>query len=131
MSGSIFMFPRWTAGAGLARAAAALCLVFIIGFPSRTLADEPLKFSDPQVTAYLRELARFRDQYLAAVAAAKHGDNAELKRLDTQFPALQDKAVRLLDKLEPAATKRFTEYVARCGQTMMDAAYGLSETHLR
>ena len=89
------------------------------------LADRLPKFIDPAVNAYIKELTQFKDRYVAAVVAARHGDDRALKRMDAAFPELQAKAVLLFDKLEPGETKRFTEYVTACGQTMVDAAYEL------
>jgi hypothetical protein len=114
---------------GKARIALALCFFFIIGFPARTRADP--KFTDPEVTAYVKALGQFRDRYLAAVIAARHGDDREMKRMDAELPSWQERAIRLVDKLQPSETKRFTEYVTQCGQTMMDAAYGFSKPRFR
>jgi hypothetical protein len=104
-------------------ALAALCLVSILILPARLEADPA--FTDPEVTAYVKALSDFRDRYMAAVTAAKQGDESTLKRMDAQFPQYQEKAIRLLDKLRPDETKRYTEYVTGCGQAMVDAAYGL------
>ena len=107
--------------AGLA--AAAFCLAAIVSWPT-ALQAEP-KFADPEVNAYVKALSDFRDRYMSAVAAAKHGDESELKRLDAQFPQLQARAIRLMDKLRPDETQRYTEYVTDCAQAMVDATYGL------
>jgi hypothetical protein len=105
-------------------AMAALCLAFIMTvLPARLEAEPP--FADPEVNAYVKALSDFRDRYMTAVTAARNGDERDLKRLDAQFPQLQQKAIRLLDKLRPDETKRYTEYVTGCAQAMVDAAYGL------
>ncbi len=122
------MSTRLLSGRGLSRIALGCSLFFIAIFPPGLRAD-PLKYTDPEVTAYVKALAQFRDRYLAAVNTAKNGDDREVKRLDREFPAWQEKATRLVDKLEPNETERFTEFVTRCGQTMMDAAYGISTMH--
>jgi hypothetical protein len=116
-------------GRGPTRLALALCLFSTIAFAARAVADP--RFTDPEVTAYVKALGQFRDRYLDAVKAARHGDDRGMKRMDAELPAWQEKAIRLLDKLEPGETKRFTEYVTQCGQTMMDAAYGFSNDKTR
>jgi hypothetical protein len=107
---------------------ALLCLGMFVAFPPRMLADDWPKFADPEVTAYVKALALFRDRY---VAAAKRGDDRQLKLMDAQFTDFQKQATRLVDKLEPSETKLFTEYVTACGQTILDAAYGFGQPHLR
>jgi hypothetical protein len=122
------MSMRLPSGRGLIRIALGCCIFFTAAFPE-TMAADPLKYTDPEVTAYVKALGQFRDRYLAAVNAAKHGDDREMKRMDGELPEWQEKAIRLVDKLEPSETKRFTEFVTQCGQTMMDAAYGFTRAH--
>ena len=81
--------------------------------PARLEADP--QFADPEVNAYVKTLSDFRDRYMVAVTAAKNGDERDLKRMDAQFPPLQQKAIRLLDKLRPDETQRYTDYVTACG----------------
>ena len=115
-------------GRALIRIALGCCLFFAATFPA-TVAADPLKYTDPEVTAYVKALAQFRDQYLVAVNAAKHGDDRAMRRMNGELPEWQDKAIRLVDKLEPNETTRFTDFVTQCGQAMMDAAYGISKLH--
>ena len=102
----------------------ALCIVLTALAPIRTRGDDAPKFRDPEVMAYVHALADFRDRYVSAARASRQGDDREIKQLDAALPAFQEKAVHLFDKLQPSETRRFTEYVNRCGQTMVDAALG-------
>ena len=104
----------------------AVCVFAALSLPNRLPADPPVKFSDPDVTAYVKKLGRFCDLYVAAARAAQHGDASRLRQMDAQIPQLQAQAVRMAEKLQPGETKAFTEYISQCGQTMMDAAYGLT-----
>jgi hypothetical protein len=125
LPGLITIWRRRTAGrlpAG--RTIAVLCLAFIMMILPARVDAEP-QFAAPEVNAYVKTLSDFRDHYLAAVTAARNGDERDLKRMDAQFPQLQQKAIRLLDKLRPDETQRYTDYVTGCGQAMVDAAYGL------
>jgi hypothetical protein len=102
---------------------ATLCLACLAIQPTRVEAEPP--FADPEVNAYVKTLSDFRDRYMTAVTAARNGNDSDLKRMNAQFPQLQQKAIRLLDKLRPDETQRYTDYVTGCGQAMVDAAYGL------
>ncbi len=108
-----------------ARTALALCVVLTAIFPGRLRAVPPPKFSEPDVNAYVEALGHFRDHYVAVARAARHGDKKQLKKMEAEIPQWQEKAIVLLDQLQPGETKPFTEYVSLCGLTMMDAAFGM------
>lgn len=114
--------PRWETAA---LAVVASCCLFTVTSLADARWGPPPKFNDPEVTAYVQDLARFRDRYLAAVVAARRGDDREMKRLDAEVPQWQQRATRLLEKVQPGETKRYTQFVTRCGQTMVDAMLGV------
>ena len=112
-------FPRFMRTAGRALCIASLALTFA----GQALAGDDLpKFSDPEVTAYVKTYSEFTDQYIAATKAAKSGDNSKMAGLDAKTQELQNMSDKLSTKLKPEETEKFTEFLSKCAEKMVNAS---------
>ncbi len=102
--------------AGVSCAAAAAYTV-LTSPPSVETYDLP-KFSDPEATAYASAVGHCSMQY----AIATHlGDASQQRQLRADFARLQPEAATIARRLPPAEGRRFTEFMSRCGMTIVDA----------
>ena len=116
---SKFPLFRFTRAAGRILCVAALALTFA----GQALAGDDLpKFTDPEVTAYVKAYSEFTDQYIAAAKAAKAGDNSKMAGLDAKTQQLQGMTDKLTTKLKPEETEKFTEFLTKCAEKMMNAS---------
>ncbi len=76
------------------------------------------KFSDPQASAYASAVGNFSMQYFIAT---RHGDRARQLQLRADFARLQPEAATIARRLPPKDGRRFTEFMSRCGMTIVDA----------
>jgi hypothetical protein len=114
-----FPLPRSIRAAGYALCAMAMILIFA----GQTFADEEIpKFTDPEVTAYVKSYAEFTEQYIAATKAAKAGDNSKLAGVDATSQKLQAMSGGFATKLRPEETEKFTDFLSRCAEKMVNAS---------
>lgn len=102
--------------AGVSCAAAAAYTVMTSPRPVEAY-DIPT-FSDPQATAYAGAVGNFSMQY---AMAAQRGDDSRQRQLRADFARLQPEAAVIARRLPPSESRRFTEFMSRCGMTIVDA----------
>ena len=105
----------------------ALCGIIILGLglalAAPAFADEDLpKFTDPDVTAYIKAYAEFIDQYIAAAKAAKAGDTSKMAGVDAKNQELQKMSEKLAPKLKPEEVERFSDYLSKSTERMANAS---------
>ncbi len=94
-----------------------------VSLTGKTLAADDLpKFSDPEVTAYVKAYSDFTDQYIAASKAAKAGDNSKMASLEAKTQEMAKSSDTLAVKLKPEETEKFTEFLSKCAEKMVNAS---------
>jgi hypothetical protein len=102
----------------------ALCaaLLLVITSANHVFADEAPTFSDPDVTAFCKDYAKFVDDYSEAYKASKAGDNSKLSDLQTKSQDLQTKAAQVAGKVKPDEAQKFQTYISSIMQKLLDVA---------
>ena len=106
-------------------------LVFL-AVASLVRADDVPAFSDPSVTAFVKDYSAFVDQYSVLMkdylAAVKTNDTAKLQasaakmqEFQTKVADLQTKGAALQGKVKPEETQKFSDYMQACVKKMTDA----------
>ncbi len=103
-----------------------LCTVAaaMLTFGSVARADDPPKFANPEVTAYLKSYSDFADRYVDAIKASKAGDSSKMMTIGTQAGDMQSKGMAMTGKLKKEEVKPYTDYMMKCSQRISDAAAG-------
>ena len=118
----------------LSRRLSLCCLALaVFAVASVARAQDVPKFTDPDVTAFVKTYGEFADQYAAIMkdymAAMKSGDTTKMQASSQKVQGLQGKTMelqtessKLTTKLKPEETQKFTAYLQACAQKMADAA---------
>jgi hypothetical protein len=99
-----------------------LCLILFVflTFAGRIVADDVPTFSDPDVTAFVKNYAQFVHDYEDAYKAIKAGDDAKLHALQDKSSELQSQARNVSAKVKPDEAQRFTDFLEKCAQRLVD-----------
>ena len=120
----------------LRRHFAPLCLVFaFFAFASVTRADDVPTFSDPDVTAFVRDYSTFVDQYTVVMkdymAAVKANDTAKMQAAaekaqpyQAKAQDLQTKGATLQGKVKPEEAQKLSEYMQKEVKKLTDSLSG-------
>jgi hypothetical protein len=95
-------------------------LLFILSFTSRILADDVPTFSDPDVTAFVRNYAQFVHYYEDAYKEMKAGNNSKVQALQAKSTELQTEAGNVSTKVKREEVQRFTDFIQKCAQQLVD-----------
>ena len=101
---------------------ALLCLCLGISLAVYTLparADDPPKFSAPEVNDFVKKFSGLMDDYIKAM---KSKDEAKMKELDAKSKDLETASATVESKLKPEEADAFAKFMAAQAQRMMDAA---------
>ena len=104
----------------LRRALLCLCLglsLAVVTLPAR--ADDPPKFSAPEVNDFVKKFSGLMDEYIKAMKAK---DEAKMKELDAKGKDLETASATVESKLKPEEAEAFAKFMAAQAQRMMDAA---------
>ena len=102
------------------RAALCLCLTLslaIFALPVR--ADDPPKFSAPEVNDFVK---KFNDLVDAYVKAVKAKDEGKMKELDAKSKELDTLSNTIESKIKPEEMESFGKYMTTQSQKLMEAA---------
>ena len=101
------------------RAIPCLCLALALGTFARPLrADDPPKFSAPEVNDFVKKFGDLVDAYVKAAKAKEEGKMKELDARGKEFEGM-DNAVE--SKVKPEEMEAFGKYMAAQTQKLMDA----------
>jgi len=93
----------------------------VFALTARVFADDVPTFSDPDVNTFVKSYAQFVDDYVAALKAAKTGDNSKLSGVQARAGDLQSQATQASGKLKADENAKFQAFVATCTQKITDA----------
>jgi hypothetical protein len=114
----LFTFIRSARAATVALAT----VLSVFALTARVFADDVPMFSDPDVNTFVKSYAQFVDDYVAALKAAKTGDNSKLASVQAKAGDLQSQATQASGKLKADENAKFQAFVATCTQKISDAA---------
>jgi hypothetical protein len=99
-----------------------LCVIafVVLSFASRIFADEVPTFSDPDVTAFVKNYAQFVHDYEDAYKEMKAGNNSKVQALQAKSTELQTEAGNVSTKVKPDEAQRFTDFIQKCAQKLLD-----------
>ena len=104
----------------LRRALLCLCLALSLGtFALPVRADDPPKFSAPEVNDFVKKFGDLVDAYVKAVKAK---DESKMKELDTKSKELDTLSNTIETKIKPEEQEAFGKYMTAQSQKLMDAA---------
>jgi hypothetical protein len=95
-------------------------LLLTLSFAIRVFADDIPTFSDPDVSSFVKKYAQFVVDYEDAYKAMKAGDNSKVQALQTKAAELQTESGNVSEKVKPEEAQRFTEFIQRCSQRLVD-----------
>jgi hypothetical protein len=98
----------------------AVLLFIALSFATRLLADDIPTFNDPDVSSFAKKYAQFVVDYEDAYKAMKAGDNSKVQALQSKAAELQAEAGNVSEKVKPEEAQRFTEFIERCSQKLVD-----------
>jgi uncharacterized coiled-coil DUF342 family protein len=91
--------------------------------PLQARADELPKFSDQDVTNFVKSYAEFVTKYIQAYQSAKTGNKSAFDEVKTKVVELQGKVASVAEKLKskPEEVQRYEEFIATYTEKMIDA----------
>jgi peptidoglycan hydrolase CwlO-like protein len=91
--------------------------------PLQVRADELPKFSDQDVTDFVKSYADFVTKYIQAYQSAKTGNKSAFDQVKTQVVQLQGKVASVAEKLKskPEEVQKYEEFIATYTEKMIDA----------
>ena len=91
--------------------------------PLQVRADELPKFSDQDVTDFVKSYAEFVTKYIQAYQSAKTGNKSAFDEVKTKVTQLQGKVSSVAEKLKskPEEVQRDEEFIATYTEKMIDA----------
>ncbi len=101
---------------------AVLCLCLVLSLATFTLpvrADDPPKFSAPEVNDFVKKFGEFVDAYAKAVKAK---DEAKMKELDAKGKELDTLWNCVETKMKPEEAESFGKYMTAQSKKLLDAA---------
>ncbi len=102
------------------RAALCLCLALSLAtFALPVRADDPPKFSAPEVNDFVKKFSDLVDAYVKAVKAK---DEGKMKELDAKGKELDGLGNSVESKIKPEEMEAFGKYMTAQSQKLMEAA---------
>ena len=93
--------------------------VFLVAVAIPARADDPPKFSAPEVNDFIK---KFNDLVDAYVKAVKAKDEGQMKELDAKSKELDTLSSTVEAKIKPEEMEAFGKYMTTQTQKLMDAA---------
>ena len=101
------------------RAVLCLCLALsFVTFALPTRADDPPKFSAPEVNDFVKKFGDLVDAYVKAVKAKDEGKKAELDAKGKELDGLSN---TVESRIKPEEMEAFGKYMTAQSQKLMDA----------
>ena len=96
--------------------------LFALTLTGRILADEIPTFTEPEVNTFVKSYAQFADDYVVASKAIKAGDGSKIQELQSKSTELQAEAIKMMGKLKPEESDKFSTFITGCAQRISAAA---------